>query len=406
MTNEVGQNHGNVVQANTVGSIHLTSPEPAPTALDGLRHASESFVGRERELAELDVAGLTVVSGLAGVGKTELVLRHAEKLPGGKLFVDLQDYDDERRVTAGAGVGGVPDRPGGARDPALRGRPRRVVPHPCRRPRTDADRDRQREVRAARAAVAAQPAPHDRHQQAPARRPGRRPPPGAGTAPTGRGGRAGGRSRTRRTVRTAAARVADHGGAAAHRPRPRLGRGTARGAAGPARRRRRTVRARGVRTVLPSTHRGATPGVPAFRAASIARGDGRGCRATRRMLRSQGAQGVAGTADRAPDRARRPLPRPGAPVRGGLRASGRGEGDPRTGDVAVLHLLRRAGRADGRSAPHAETARGAALVRPPPADARRVRAVRAPVAAHPPPSARSPSRCTTTSACAATWTTC
>lgn len=99
MTNEVGQNHGNVVQANTVGSVHLSSPEPAPTALDGLRHASESFVGRERELAELDVPGLTVVSGLAGVGKTELVLRHAEKFPGGKLFVDLQDYDDERRMT-------------------------------------------------------------------------------------------------------------------------------------------------------------------------------------------------------------------------------------------------------------------------------------------------------------------
>lgn len=99
MTNEVGQNHGNVVQARHVGSVHLSSPSPLPTALDGLRSASRSFVGREQELAELDAPGLTVVSGLAGVGKTELVLRYAETFAGGKLFVDLQDYDDERRVT-------------------------------------------------------------------------------------------------------------------------------------------------------------------------------------------------------------------------------------------------------------------------------------------------------------------
>ncbi|MFD9705865.1 AAA family ATPase [Lentzea sp. NPDC059081] len=99
MTNEVGQNHGNVVQAHEIGSVHLTSPEPAPTALNGLRSASESFTGRVRELAELDRDGLSVVCGLAGVGKTELALRYAEGFPGGKLFVDLQDYDDERRVS-------------------------------------------------------------------------------------------------------------------------------------------------------------------------------------------------------------------------------------------------------------------------------------------------------------------
>ncbi|HEX8867361.1 MAG TPA: hypothetical protein VF821_17010 [Lentzea sp.] len=100
--NEVGENHGIVVQAHEIGSVHLVSPEPPPTALDGLRAAGASFTGRDAELAELSGgSGLTVVSGLAGVGKTELVLRHAEsgEFPGGKLFVDLQDYDDERRVT-------------------------------------------------------------------------------------------------------------------------------------------------------------------------------------------------------------------------------------------------------------------------------------------------------------------
>ncbi|MEV6236876.1 ATP-binding protein [Lentzea sp. NPDC051838] len=96
--NEVGENHGNVVQAHHVGSVHLTSPAPVPTALNGVRAASGSFVGRDPELASLDTTGLTVVCGLAGVGKTELVLRYAANFPGDKLFVDLQDYDDQRRV--------------------------------------------------------------------------------------------------------------------------------------------------------------------------------------------------------------------------------------------------------------------------------------------------------------------
>ncbi|MDX8035816.1 hypothetical protein SK803_36935 [Lentzea sp. BCCO 10_0856] len=102
MNNEIHDNRGNAVQAGHVGSIHLSAPEPPPTALNGLRDATESFTGREAELAELSGAtGLTVVSGLDGVGKTELVLRLAasREFPGGKLFVDLQDYDDKRRVT-------------------------------------------------------------------------------------------------------------------------------------------------------------------------------------------------------------------------------------------------------------------------------------------------------------------
>lgn len=94
----MGDVHGRAVQVGHADTV--TFAEPAPRALNGLRDASESFTGREPQLAELAATtGLTVVSGLAGVGKTELVLRYAEStpFPGGKLFVDLQDYDDERR---------------------------------------------------------------------------------------------------------------------------------------------------------------------------------------------------------------------------------------------------------------------------------------------------------------------
>ncbi|NGY65717.1 ATP-binding protein [Lentzea sp. NEAU-D13] len=102
VNNEIHDNRGNAVQAGHIDTLHLHSAAPPPTALDGLLDASKSFTGREPELAELTGAsGLTVISGLAGVGKTELALRYAEsgEFPGGKLFVDLHDYDDKRRVT-------------------------------------------------------------------------------------------------------------------------------------------------------------------------------------------------------------------------------------------------------------------------------------------------------------------
>jgi hypothetical protein len=109
VNNEIHTNRGNAVQVGHVDSIHVNTPAPAPTALNGLKDASESFTGREAELTELArVPGLSVVSGLAGVGKTELVRRYAEsgEFPGGKLFIDLQDYDDDRRVTAATALEG------------------------------------------------------------------------------------------------------------------------------------------------------------------------------------------------------------------------------------------------------------------------------------------------------------
>lgn len=88
------------------------APNPV-TALSGLPPASAVFCGREAELAALrvcwDVDGPAVVSsavaGLAGIGKTELVLHAAHQaveagdFPGGVLFVDLQGYDEARRVS-------------------------------------------------------------------------------------------------------------------------------------------------------------------------------------------------------------------------------------------------------------------------------------------------------------------
>lgn len=94
-------------------------PEVTP-ALSGLPSASRTFTGREAEVEDLlrDLApavepcappgaatSRVAVAGLAGVGKTELVVQAAARalaqpgwFPGGVLFVDLFGYDPERRV--------------------------------------------------------------------------------------------------------------------------------------------------------------------------------------------------------------------------------------------------------------------------------------------------------------------
>jgi tetratricopeptide (TPR) repeat protein len=90
-----------VAQARDVGQI-VFNPERLPmTALAGLPPITTRFLGRDEELHALQEAVSVVVSGLAGIGKTELVLHAAHNAapPGGVLFIDLQGYDDERRVT-------------------------------------------------------------------------------------------------------------------------------------------------------------------------------------------------------------------------------------------------------------------------------------------------------------------
>ncbi|MEU3645231.1 tetratricopeptide repeat protein [Lentzea sp. NPDC034063] len=106
--NEVsGSVIGNVVQA---GTVTMTTNDPRPTAVMGLPPAVPALLGREEELGRLlgmvepndraaSAGGAVVVSGLAGVGKTALVLTTAHQasrrgwFPGGVLMIDMFGYD-------------------------------------------------------------------------------------------------------------------------------------------------------------------------------------------------------------------------------------------------------------------------------------------------------------------------
>lgn len=97
--------------------ISVVLPRELTPAMAGLRDASVVFTGRDDDLDQLmgliDPAAepaprTTAVSGLPGVGKTELVLHAAHTalragwFPGGVLFIDLFGYDPDpgRKATA------------------------------------------------------------------------------------------------------------------------------------------------------------------------------------------------------------------------------------------------------------------------------------------------------------------
>ncbi|WP_285663532.1 tetratricopeptide repeat protein [Actinorhabdospora filicis] len=110
---------GAVVQGQTV---HVTLPAKVPTALGGLPRAAGVFTGRSSDLDALlgmlapnGPGGrllVSAVAGMAGVGKTELVVQAAHHalrqgwFGGGVLFVDLAGYDPERRRSPADALGG------------------------------------------------------------------------------------------------------------------------------------------------------------------------------------------------------------------------------------------------------------------------------------------------------------
>jgi tetratricopeptide (TPR) repeat protein len=99
--------------------ISLVLPPVVSSSLSGLRQRAPEFVGRSTVSAELlgvldpastksEIARISGVAGLAGVGKTELALQVAHQavskgwFPGGVLMVDMQGYEVEsKRLTPG-----------------------------------------------------------------------------------------------------------------------------------------------------------------------------------------------------------------------------------------------------------------------------------------------------------------
>jgi tetratricopeptide (TPR) repeat protein len=96
--------NGHVIQARDIrGSIYLPAPPPLPTPRQ-LPPAPGGFVGRAREIAKLtelvaaaeEASQLAVVTGIAGVGKSSLVLwwgHHVRAaFPDGGFYVDLGGF--------------------------------------------------------------------------------------------------------------------------------------------------------------------------------------------------------------------------------------------------------------------------------------------------------------------------
>ena len=103
------------------GDFTVVPPRQRERVLRGLPPKSPVFAGREADLSKLlTLLGpdgpadgqprVAVVTGLPGVGKTELAVQAAYValengwFPGGVLFIDMRGYDQDRAVMAGAAL--------------------------------------------------------------------------------------------------------------------------------------------------------------------------------------------------------------------------------------------------------------------------------------------------------------
>ncbi|MER5212535.1 tetratricopeptide repeat protein [Streptomyces sp. NPDC002838] len=106
--------------------ITVVLPPEITPALSGLPAASPTFTGRDTDMEQLlqglapdgaapkRAVSVAAVAGLAGVGKTELVVQSAARalrkpgwFPGGVLFVDLFGYDTKRRLLPDRALDGL-----------------------------------------------------------------------------------------------------------------------------------------------------------------------------------------------------------------------------------------------------------------------------------------------------------
>lgn len=109
--NEFSGTAGVAVQAGVIhGDVHINAPEVRPpTAVPHqLPAGSGLLAGRDALLARLSdlllPQGFAVLTGMAGVGKTALVLRWAQAntaaFPDGQLYVDLQGFSTSKPLSA------------------------------------------------------------------------------------------------------------------------------------------------------------------------------------------------------------------------------------------------------------------------------------------------------------------
>jgi predicted ATPase/DNA-binding SARP family transcriptional activator len=114
---ELGLELGDELRALEAAIVRQDVPAARPVAeRDNLPHATTSFIGRERELTEIDehlrVGRLVTLTGIGGVGKTRLALessrRAAERWTDGPWFVDLSALTEPalvaREVAGALGV--------------------------------------------------------------------------------------------------------------------------------------------------------------------------------------------------------------------------------------------------------------------------------------------------------------